>query len=365
MKRARKIAVATRNQRQTEEVTSPTPITPPPSPQQVPTNQTEEGLDETGMEMDWGRYREEKIQNYVLETKGLGNLREMAASELDGETEEQDDIQSEEEVAKELEITLAEWEKWYTPSVRISQIQKIKCQQFITDLINSSLYISEQEDGIGTSYTSVIINSGDITLDWEELFETEPTRIQALIVCLVYASIFIPAMVVKSFKTFSAKNILKLVSAPVIPVEWTASIHGRKRHTRLTIPRGEIQFLEKKAAHLKRNTRDWWIQLLKPMNITYVNDYGKEVKYHAKTGKIYMEGKAQNSTMTVEKIAAFTTEIGILFYFYARTVLSQKTKLWKYLHSRLRALNLCAQNNTPSGSKTTSTLQEFWYFKSR
>ncbi|CAH0730604.1 unnamed protein product, partial [Brenthis ino] len=74
-----------------------------------------------------------------------------------------------------------------------------------------------------------ISSRGDLTLDWDELFEKKPTRQQALIACLVYASIFIPAMVVKYYKTLSATNILKLVSAPVIRVEWTGVIHGQKK----------------------------------------------------------------------------------------------------------------------------------------
>lgn len=195
--------------------------------------------------------------NYVLEQKGLGALKTMAATESDGETEEQDDTQSEEAAARDLENTMKAWEDEYIDSVHISQTMKIKCKQFITDLINSLLTIKEAEDDIGTLYTSVIIDSGDLTLDWGELYEKEPTKIQALTVSLVYASIFIPAMVVKSYKTFSATNLLKLVSAPISHVEWTASINGQKRRTKLNVPKEEIQYMEMKAAHLKRNSQEW------------------------------------------------------------------------------------------------------------
>ncbi|CAG5059953.1 unnamed protein product [Parnassius apollo] len=192
------------------------PPTPPP-----------EGREETGI-WDWNKFREGKIKNYVLDLKGLGGLQTMAATESDGEMEEHEDTPSEEAVARDLEITMKAWEEEYIKSVRISQVMKVKCQQFITDLINSSLSIKESEDGIGTLYTSVIIDSWDLTLDWGELFETEPTKIQALTVSLVYASIFIPAMVVKLYRTFSATNLLKPVNAPVIHVEWTGSINGQK-----------------------------------------------------------------------------------------------------------------------------------------
>lgn len=327
-------------------------------------NQEKEGIDECGI-IDWSKFREMKTLNYVLEQKGLGSLKEMAAMELDGEMEDEEDTRDPEEAAKELALTVKDWEDQYLRSVRISQVQKVKCQQFITDLINSSLTIKDAEDGIGTLSTSVIINSGDLTLDWDELFEAEPTKIQALTACLVYASIFIPAMVVKSYKIFSATNLLKLVNAPSIRVEWTALINGRKRHTKLIVPKGEMQFMEMKASHLKRNSQDWWMQLVKPMNISYENEYGQNLKYHAKTGKFYMEGKTQSTHMTAERIAAFTVETQILFYFYAKIVLSANQKLWKCLHERLRALNLSAASNTAKGSKIMSTLQEFWYFKNR
>ncbi|CAG4963194.1 unnamed protein product [Parnassius apollo] len=217
MKRARENVPETYAPR--KQVQSPgtsSPLTPPP-----------EGRDETGI-WDWSKFRE-GIKSYVLDLKGLGALQTMAATESDGEMDEQEDTPSEEAVARDLEITMKAWEEEYIKSVRISQVMKVKCQQFITDLINSSLSIKESEDGIGTLYTSVIIDSGDLTLDWGELFETEPTKIQALTVSLVYASIFIPAMVVKSYRTFSATNLLKLVHAPVIHVEWTGSINGQKK----------------------------------------------------------------------------------------------------------------------------------------
>lgn len=319
--------------------------------------------DETGT-VDWNKFRETKLRNYVLDQKGLSNLKLEAELESDSEMEEDALIPTEQEVAKELEATLNAWEE-YTASVRITQAQKVKCQQFIQDLINSSLSIKEQQDGIGTSYTSVIINSGDLTLDWDELFEPEPTKIQALTACLVYASIFIPAMVVKSYRTFSATNILKLVNAQVIRVEWTASIHGRRRVTRLTVPKGEIQFFASKACHLKRNSQDWWMQLVKPMNVKFENDMGQEMTYKPRIGKFYADGKPVTTSWTPEKVASLTIEIQILFYFYAKAALSLKPTLWKCLHERLKALNLSVPSNTMSGSKTMSTLAEFWYFKSR
>ncbi|XP_049882888.1 uncharacterized protein LOC126378519 isoform X1 [Pectinophora gossypiella] len=211
----------------------------------------------------------------------------MAALESDGEMEEEEGIPSEQEAQKELTITKEAWEE-YPKSVRISQAQKVYCQQFITDLINSSLSIKEQEDGIGTSSTYLAIDSGDLTLDWDESFEREPTKIQALAACLVYASIFIPAMVVKCYKIFSATNILKLVSAQTIHVEWTASVGGRRKTTRLSVPKGEIQYFAMKASHLKKNSQEWWMQLVKPMNIKYENDMGQEMNFKTKTGKFYI-----------------------------------------------------------------------------
>lgn len=50
-------------------------------------------------------------------------------------------------------------------------------------------------------------------------------------------------------KTLSATNILKLVNAPVIRVEWSGTIGGRRKTTRLTVPKGEIQYFEMKAEH--------------------------------------------------------------------------------------------------------------------
>lgn len=109
---------------------------------------------------------------------------------------------------------------------RKKKTMKIKCQQFIMDLINSSLSIKEAEDGIGTLYVSYNIQWG---------FNSRLGRIirngtyrNATYITLVYASIFIPAMVFKSYRIFSATNLLNLVSAQVIHVEWTASINKIK-----------------------------------------------------------------------------------------------------------------------------------------
>lgn len=334
-----------------------TTIPPPPPP-------PEEGEDVTGL-IDWNRVREEKALNYVLEQRGLGSLKEMADIESFGETDESEDILSAEAAQKGLEKTLSTWKEQYVQSVHIPPHLETKCSQFITDLTNSSLTIKDVEDGIGTSYTSVQIDSGDLTLDWEELFEKEATRQQALTACLVYASIFIPAMVVKYYKIFSARNILKLVSAQVIRVEWTALINGRRKTTRLSVPRGEIQYFEMKAQQYRRGTQDWWMQLVKPVSVTYENDFGTEVKYHAKTGKFYTDGKTILSPISIEKTALLMTEMSISFYFYAKIVLSQNQKLWRCLQDRLKGLNLYAANNTKRGSRTTSTSQEFWYFRNR
>lgn len=329
----------------------------------VQMDQEDQGTDETGI-LDWKKIRETKITNYVLEQKGLSNLKMMADTELTGETEDDDDTPSEQEAAKDLERTLEAWTE-YLQSVPMKETRKQKCIQFMTDLISSSLYIKEHEDDTGTLSTSVIISSGALTLDWGELFERDPTKIAQLTVCLVYASIFIPAMVVKFYRTFSPKNLLKLVSAQAIHVEWTGLINGRKRITKLIVPKGEIQYFQNKASHLTRNTQDWWMQLVKPMNIRYVNDYGRDIKYSAKTGKFYEEGRIVRAGIETEQIATITVEMQILFYFYAKTVLSQKQKLWKYLQEQVKGLNTCAPSNMQRGSKTTSISQEFWYFKNR
>ncbi|CAG4936792.1 unnamed protein product [Parnassius apollo] len=47
------------------------------------------------------------------EQKGLGALQTMAATELDGEMDEQDDIQSEQAVSRDLEITMRAREDEY------------------------------------------------------------------------------------------------------------------------------------------------------------------------------------------------------------------------------------------------------------
>lgn len=84
------------------------------------------------------------------------------------------------------------------------------------DLINSSLSIKEAEDGIGTLYLYVSYNR-----QWG--YNSRLGRIirngtyrYATYITLVYASIFIPAMVFKSYRIFSATNLLNLVSAQVI-----------------------------------------------------------------------------------------------------------------------------------------------------
>ncbi|XP_069363703.1 uncharacterized protein [Maniola hyperantus] len=289
----------------------------------------------------------------------------MADTESYGETDESEDTLTEEAAQKGLEKALPTWREQYVQSVHTPTHLETKCSQFITDLTNSSLTIKDVQDGIGTSYTSVQIDSGALTLDWDELFEKKATRQLALTACLVYASIFIPAMVVKYYRIFSARNILKLVSAQVIRVEWTASINGRRKTTRLNVPRGEIQYFEMKAQQYRKGTQDWWMQLVKPMSVTYENDYGTEIKYHAKRGKFYTDGKTILSPITIEKTALLMTEMSISFYFYAKTVLSQNLKLWRCLQDRRKGLNLYAANNTKKGSRTTYTSQEYWYFRNR
>lgn len=107
------------------------------------------------------------------------------------------------------------------------------------------------------------------------------------------------------------------------------------------------------------------IQEEQPGMVDATSGTDERLKYHAKTGKFYTDGKAIISNMSVEKIAILMTEIQISFYFYARTVLSQNQRLWKCLQERLKALYLYAQNNIRKGSKTTSISPEFWYFKNR
>ncbi|CAG4936786.1 unnamed protein product [Parnassius apollo] len=68
--------------------------------------------DEKGI-IDWNKIREVKVKNYVPEQKGLGALQTMAATELDGEMDEQDDIQSEQAVSRDLEITMRAREDEY------------------------------------------------------------------------------------------------------------------------------------------------------------------------------------------------------------------------------------------------------------
>jgi hypothetical protein len=125
---------------------------------------------------DWATIQKKMTRTYVLELKGLGSLMEQANTEFYGEMEEQEDIPSEGEAARDLEKTMEAWEK-YVALVRIDQTRKIRCQEFITDLINSSLCIMEQKDGIGTSSTCLKINSGDLSLDWAELFEKDPANV--------------------------------------------------------------------------------------------------------------------------------------------------------------------------------------------
>ncbi|CAG4936781.1 unnamed protein product [Parnassius apollo] len=72
--------------------------------------------DEKGI-IDWNKIREVKVKNYVPEQKGLGALQTMAATELDGEMDEQDDIQSEQAVSRDLEITMRAREDEYIKSV--------------------------------------------------------------------------------------------------------------------------------------------------------------------------------------------------------------------------------------------------------
>ena len=91
----------------------------------------------------------------------------------------------------------------------IQQALKVNLQNLMKDLISSSLTIGEQ-DPTGTSYIIVAINSGDLIHDQDELVDPEPTKINELTACLAYASIFIPTMVVKSYRIFSVRNLLSL-----------------------------------------------------------------------------------------------------------------------------------------------------------
>lgn len=162
---------------------------PPPSPPSSPTLQNEE----TYPKVNWEKLRKDKLTKYALDQMGLSSLQTQAEAESDGETDYVENIQSEEEVERDYEVTVKNWDEEYVQSVRIQQAMKVTAQNFIKDLISSSLTIMEQEDHIGISYTTVQINSGELTLDWAELFEEDPTRINQLTVCLAYASIFIPA----------------------------------------------------------------------------------------------------------------------------------------------------------------------------
>ncbi|CAB3232757.1 unnamed protein product [Arctia plantaginis] len=136
---------------------------------------------------------------------GLSNLKMQADAESDGEITECENTPSEEEAMIEYQMTMDAWGD-YLKSVRIQHSLKVNLQNLMQDLINSSLTIKEQEDPIGMSCTSLSISSGDLIHDWGELFETEPTRLNQLTACLVYASIFIPAMVVKYYKTEHIKS---------------------------------------------------------------------------------------------------------------------------------------------------------------
>ncbi|XP_049882914.1 uncharacterized protein LOC126378532 isoform X1 [Pectinophora gossypiella] len=57
------------------------------------------------------------IRNYVLDQRGLSNLKEMAALESDGEMEEEEGIPSEQEAQKELMITKEAWEEYLKSDV--------------------------------------------------------------------------------------------------------------------------------------------------------------------------------------------------------------------------------------------------------
>ncbi|CAB3237633.1 unnamed protein product [Arctia plantaginis] len=145
---------------------------------------------------NWESIRKNIYQNCVLGHMGLSNLKMQADAESDGEITECENTPSEEEAMIEYQMTMDAWGD-YLKSVRIQHSLKVNLQNLMQDLINSSLTIKEQEDPIGMSCTSLSISSGDLIHDWGELFETEPTRLNQLTACLVYASIFIPAMVVK------------------------------------------------------------------------------------------------------------------------------------------------------------------------
>ncbi|CAG5059956.1 unnamed protein product [Parnassius apollo] len=115
MKRARENVPETyapRKHFQNPETSSPS--TPPP-----------EGRDEETGIWDWSKFSEGKIKNYVLDLKGLEALQTMAATESDGEMEEQEDTPSEEAVARDLKA----WEEEYIKSDILSDklVETFQC----------------------------------------------------------------------------------------------------------------------------------------------------------------------------------------------------------------------------------------------
>ncbi|KAL4706911.1 hypothetical protein ACJJTC_012370 [Scirpophaga incertulas] len=119
--------------------------------------------EKTSPKTNWEKIRKDAIQNYALDQMGLSSLTQRANAESDGETDEEDDTQMEVEAETDWETKTKAWEKEYLPLVRIQKAAIVQLKNFMRDLTNSSLRITETEDYTGTSCTLDSINSRDLT----------------------------------------------------------------------------------------------------------------------------------------------------------------------------------------------------------
>lgn len=309
-------------------------------------------------------------QDYVLEAKGLSSLMKKISTQLNSQMEESENIL---ETAVPGEVLNTIWDE-FIGTLRadrtITLKREVDYRRFLEALSNSHVSIEEQEDRIGTLFTSVVIDTGATIAPLEELFEETYINLGELSASLVYASIFTVAMVVKFWWIFSPQVILKLASVPHIVWELRdPGKNGKPRKTRWTVSRGEIMYFSEKAQHLRRDTWNFWIQVMKPMDITIEREGERGmVKYtyrHAK-GKLMQDWKPIGvKDWTQETGGQITADLQLLCYCYVTMGLSLNPKLQDYWRAQLTASDSCVISNSTRGSNTGQGSAEFWYFKKK